>query len=375
MSAIQVGTAMTYPLLQGGHEVAKPLLERAVDCGGPGCPRCSTIGDACCSDDDCEDGVCDAGACAPAPLAVLTDALPPAQVDVPYLIDLEAVHGAPPYRWDVAEGALPPGVELNPDGPLSGTPTEVGRFEVTARVTDTEDDVATAKLTLTVLPEGLVVATESPLPDGEDGEPYEVRFEAVGGVAPYGWLVVDGAPPGGLELRADGTLAGVPNEIGSFPFTMRVVDAGDPPGFAEKAFELDINVAPLRIVGDQVFELFVTRVVVLPTITVVQNIPIPYRTQLTARGGLRPYHWSETEIPEGLRRFLPQAGIPEGLVLEEDGTLRGAVVDTGQVVELVIPFTMIRLTGFFFMAEVADSQGVADTDQAVFLLPTIPIGG
>ena len=29
MSAIQVGTAMTYPLLQGGHEVAKPLLERA----------------------------------------------------------------------------------------------------------------------------------------------------------------------------------------------------------------------------------------------------------------------------------------------------------------------------------------------------------
>ena len=30
MSAIQVGTAMTYPLLQGGHEVAKPLLERAV---------------------------------------------------------------------------------------------------------------------------------------------------------------------------------------------------------------------------------------------------------------------------------------------------------------------------------------------------------
>ena len=246
---------------------------------------------------------------------------------------------------------------------------------MTARVTDTEDDVATAKLTLTVLPEGLVVATESPLPDGEDGEPYEVRFEAVGGVAPYGWLVVDGAPPGGLELRADGTLAGVPNEIGSFPFTMRVVDAGDPPGFAEKAFELDINVAPLRIVGDQVFELFVTRVVVLPTITVVQNIPIPYRTQLTARGGLRPYHWSETEIPEGLRRFLPQAGIPEGLVLEEDGTLRGAVVDTGQVVELVIPFTMIRLTGFFFMAEVADSQGVADTDQAVFLLPTIPIGG
>lgn len=29
MSAIRVGTAMTYPLLQGGHAAAKPLLERA----------------------------------------------------------------------------------------------------------------------------------------------------------------------------------------------------------------------------------------------------------------------------------------------------------------------------------------------------------
>ena len=29
MTKIRVGTAMTYPLLQGGHAVAKPLLERA----------------------------------------------------------------------------------------------------------------------------------------------------------------------------------------------------------------------------------------------------------------------------------------------------------------------------------------------------------
>ena len=35
MSAIQVGTAMTTPLLQGGHAVAKPLLERAVAAYGP----------------------------------------------------------------------------------------------------------------------------------------------------------------------------------------------------------------------------------------------------------------------------------------------------------------------------------------------------
>jgi len=33
MPEIRVGIAMTNPLLKGGHEVAKPLLERAVDCG------------------------------------------------------------------------------------------------------------------------------------------------------------------------------------------------------------------------------------------------------------------------------------------------------------------------------------------------------
>ena len=330
----------------------------------------------CVRDRDCaEGGVCEDGVCGLPPLRVLTEELPPAQIDVPYLVDLEAENGEEPYRWAVTEGALPEGVALGENGALAGTAVEAGAFDFTAEVTDFAGDSASAELTLTVVPEGLVITNDSPLPDAEEGSGYEVQFEALGGVAPYGWLIVDGAPPAGLNLGANGLLSGVPNEIGHFEFTMRVVDAGDPVGFAEKAFSIDVEVAPLVIVADQIFDLFITRVVTLPTITVVQNIPIPYRTQLMARGGLRPYHWSEIDIPDALRGFLPNAGIPEGLVLEEDGTLSGAVVDTDQVIKLQIPFTMISLTGFFFMAEVADSQGVADTAQAVFVLPTIPIGG
>ncbi len=331
---------------------------------------------ACVRDRDCpDDGVCEDGECAVAPLTVLTEMLPPAQLDVPYLIDIEAAFGTPLYRWEIVDGALPDGVALAANGALAGTPTEAGNFDFTAQVTDVSGDTAQAELTLPVLPDGLVIATESPLPDAEEGEPYEAQFEAVGGVAPYGWIVVDGALPGGLRLGADGRVQGTPNEIGPFEFTMRVVDAGDPPGFAEKVFNLEIEVAPLRIVADQVFDLFITQVITLPIITVVEGIPIPYRAQLQARGGLRPYHWSEVPVADGLRAFLPQAGIPDGLVLEEGGTLQGAVVDTGAVIELVIPFTMIRLTGFFFTAEVADSQGIADTASAVFVLPTPPIGG
>ncbi len=331
---------------------------------------------ACVRDADCPGGgICFDGECGAPPLVIITDVLPPAQLDVPYLIELEAANGSPPYRWEVTEGALPAGVELLPEGSLTGSPSEAGAFVFTAQVTDLANGTDQIELTLTVLPEGLVIATESPLPDAEEGEPYEVAFEALGGVAPYGWLVVDGALPGGLRLGADGVLSGTPNEIGVFEFTMRVVDAGDPPGFAEKAFRLTVEVAPLVIVADQIFDLFVTRVVVLPTITVVEGIPIPYRTQLTARGGLRPYHWAEIPIPAGLRGFIPNSGIPDGLQLDEDGALHGAVDDTSAVIELQIPFTMIRLTGFFFMAEVSDSQDVADSAQAIFLMPTLPIGG
>jgi len=330
---------------------------------------------ACVGDTGCDEGaVCRDGQCVPPPLQITTDRLPPAQVGAEYAARFEAGYGEPPYSWALVEGALPAGLALDEDGRLAGTPEAAGAFEVTIEVRDTADARDARAFTLEVHGEGLVITTDSPLRGAEEGSDYEVQFEALGGEPPYGWLIVDGAPPAGLELRADGRLAGVPSEIGDFGFRMRVVDAATPPAFAEKAFALTVEVAPLEIVADQRFDLFVTQIVVLPTITVIRDIPIPYDTRLQAHGGLRPYHWAEQDIPGALARFVPQSGIPDGLVLEEDGRLHGAVVDPDQIIELVIPLTQIRLTGFFFFAEVTDSQPVADRDQAIFLLPTLPIG-
>ncbi len=331
---------------------------------------------ACVRDADCAEGVCEDGSCVPAPLQVLTDRLPAAQVDQPYLIELEAAGGRPAYTWSLAEGAaLPEGLALLENGSLDGAPTEAGEFPFEVVVRDSVEGEASAELRLVVHAEGLVISTESPLPAAEEGEAYALDFEALGGEEPYGWLIVEGALPAGLNLGAAGEVRGTPNEIGRFEFTLRVVDAANPPNFAEKPFVLEVEVAPLRIVGEQTFDLFITQIVVLPVITVVQDIPIPYDTRLQARGGLRPHTWVETPIPDGLRRFIPQSGLPEGLTLEEDGRLHGAVVDTAQVIAVPIPFTMINLTGFFFFAEVRDSQEVPDADSAIFLLPTLPIGG
>ncbi len=330
---------------------------------------------ACVRDSDCRarDRACVDGQCVEPPLRVATGELPPGQVDTPYEAALEALFGTPPYTWSLADGMLPRGVGLNGEGLVRGVPQEAGEFPVRFRVTDDARGSATADLVLTVVGSGLSIVTAE-LPEAEEGFAYEAQLEALGGVDPYGWLITQGALPAGLQLTADGRISGTPSEIGPFPLTARVVDAGDPPQAAERELVLNVAVAPLEIVAEQILDLFFTRVVTLPTLTVIGGNPLPYDTQLAAQGGLRPYTWVETELDENLRQFVPQAGIPEGLMFAEDGRLSGIVASFDQQIEVEIPFTGIVLTGFFFTAEVSDSQENPDSDSAIFLLPTLPLG-
>lgn len=333
---------------------------------------------ACVRDENCDDTeVCQDGACVPAPLRVLTEGLPVGQVGVPYQAALEAAGGAPPYTWRLEVGRLPGGLEVDPEGALTGTPQDLLEGDISVAVTDADGAEASKRLHLRVVGEGatLEIVTASPLPDCEEGSPCEVQFEAVGGQAPYGFFLVGGALPAGLVLDATGHLAGTPSEVGHFEFRLRAVDAATPPGFAEKDFALDVTVAPLEVFGDQELDLFVAKLITLPLITVVANVPIPYETRLQARGGLRPYTWTEQPLPDAVAGFVPNAGIPDGLTLDPDGRLHGAVVDPSQIVSVAIPFTMITLTGFFFTAQVADSQNPADTASAIYILPTLPVGG
>ncbi|MCB9549702.1 MAG: putative Ig domain-containing protein [Myxococcales bacterium] len=324
---------------------------------------------------DCgPDAACVDGACASLPLAITTAELPAGQVDRPYDAALAAAGGEAPITWRVAEGGLPAGLALDPaTGAIAGVPTEAGGSVFTVAATDADGVEATAELALTILAPGLGVATER-LPVAEQGEPYEARLAALGGEGALGWFLVDGALPAGLLLTADGLITGIPEEIGEFALRVRVVDAATPPAFAEADLTLRVQVAPLVIVGDQVVDLIITRIVTLPGLVVIPGVPIPYDARLTARGGLPPYTWAEDEIPPAARPLLPQAGIPAGLVLEADGRLHGTVEDPASAVEVVIPFTQIRLSGFFFFAEVRDSQAAPARASAIFLLPTIPLG-
>jgi hypothetical protein len=70
----------------------------------------------------------------------------------------------------------------------------------------------------------LSILTES-LPPGARFKAYATTIKATGGIPFYDWSIESGALPNGLVLDSfSGTITGIPNEAGTFNFTLRVRD-------------------------------------------------------------------------------------------------------------------------------------------------------
>jgi hypothetical protein len=84
-------------------------------------------------------------------LTISTSSLSQAVVNTPYSLGLSATGGVPPYSWTTSAGALAPGMRLAPStGAFTGTPTELGKYTFTAKVTDSTSNSATRNYTLAV---------------------------------------------------------------------------------------------------------------------------------------------------------------------------------------------------------------------------------
>ena len=92
---------------------------------------------------------------------------------------------------------------------------------------------------------GAIEIITEDLSEGMEGCPYGETVDAVGGCLPYLWSIESGQLPNGLELEdSSGTISGLPNEIGTFPFTLRVSDVlGDSD---LKQFSIQVNEYALR---------------------------------------------------------------------------------------------------------------------------------
>ena len=155
---------------------------------------------------------------------------PPAGVHgTPYSFTFTATGGNLPLSWTVTAGALPPGLTLNPDGTLSGTPTAPGStpFEFTVTVADSSTPTpATNSVAYTIAisdppPPSI---NNTPPPTATVGSAYSFPFTASDGLAPLVWTPPT-APMGGLAVSLDGVLSGTPSTAGIFPITLTVKDA------------------------------------------------------------------------------------------------------------------------------------------------------
>jgi len=79
------------------------------------------------------------------PIVLQTTSLPKGFLRQPYHFKLEAQGGILPLRWEITAGAQPPGIDLSPDGNLTGAPTEVDSFHFIVTITDSGKPVRTQR--------------------------------------------------------------------------------------------------------------------------------------------------------------------------------------------------------------------------------------
>ena len=271
---------------------------------------------------------------APAALAVNTQALPAAIVGTPYSFTLAAAGGSPPYNW--IAGSFPPGLSLNPNGSISGTPTASGTFNITVRLSDSAQTSVTKALTLTVNASTTIsITTTSPLTKGTVGQNYTVTMTVSGGTSPYKWAAGTGVPAGLSLNTTTGVLSGTPTAAGTFNFPVQVTDSAQ--ATASRTFALTITASALTVTT------------VPPLFT--GTAGVAYAQTFSAAGGTPPYRWSISSGDAG------------GLTLDSaSGTLQGTPQKVGT---------------FSFTVQVADNAGGTATQafSVVIAAPQLTITG
>jgi hypothetical protein len=237
----------------------------------------------------------------PAMVFITAANLTPAAAGRLYLQALNVSGGSPPYRFELALGALPPGLSLDAaSGGLAGYPSQEGSHRLMIRVTDSAGATALREFSLTVTrPVQFVTAT---IPSATAGSNYSASLEALGGVSPYTWRLSSGVLPPGVTLSPAGLLAGLPSAAGSFPFGVEVRDST---GTTATGW-LTLTV--------------LARMSILSLAELQQPVVgTAYSQRLAATGGVAPYTWR-----------ISGGGLPPGLALDQaSGTIQGSASAAG----------------------------------------------
>jgi hypothetical protein len=208
--------------------------------------------------------------------------------------------GIAPYTWSVSPSTpnlLPVGLSLTADAATNGaTATLSGmltsdllNLAVQIQAVDANGNLATTFLLLSTV-SGLVITTNTPLPQATVGGSYSVIFAATGVNTPFVWSVdpTSAALPAGLTLSSAGILSGSPTTQATSTIVIRVTDAlGD---YVSKSFSITVTNSLLTITTTSIAAV---------------TAGIAYTQALVATGGSTPYTWtvspnSASALPTGL---------------------------------------------------------------------------
>ncbi len=178
------------------------------------------------------------------PVQIADQTLAEGTVGTAYSATISASGDFTPFSFALAGGSLPPGLSLDPEGNLSGTPAVYGAYSFTVAATDSERRTAEATVSLTVQASDTITITTTALPTGEVGVAYSVQLEATGGTGSgLAWALLSGELPDGLSLGDDGLLAGTPTTTGTSTVTVQVADDADVPHTASAEFSVTVGQA------------------------------------------------------------------------------------------------------------------------------------
>ncbi len=159
-------------------------------------------------------------------LVIDTPSLPDMLVGAAYTKTLSTALADGEVTWSLAAGSLPAGIDLLPDGTLTGTATTPGFFDLTLRAEDASGASDERAYCLLVVSDDPPRIRTHALPAAHYGEPYSVQLQSEGGLPPMTWEVMDGDLPHGLSLSPNGRLSGTPTSVReTFDLTFSVTDA------------------------------------------------------------------------------------------------------------------------------------------------------
>jgi FG-GAP repeat/Putative Ig domain len=164
-------------------------------------------------------------------------ALPACVIGQPCSLRFSTSDGTSPHNF-IVKGAPPPGLTLDSNGNLSGTPTATGSFSFSVAVTDARNCSSERPYTLVVnqssasakgnpdaAPAGSALAINpDTLPTGTAGLAYNQTLVASGAPMPFRFSVAGGSLPAGLTLAPSGSISGTPTAAGTSNFTALVTD-------------------------------------------------------------------------------------------------------------------------------------------------------